>query len=234
MGGAHPGTTWLFLAGLLAHYHVLPIAYSSIAVMGAAILLALLAALLRTWAAAYLGHSVVRDSALHGERVVADGPYRYVRNPLYVGLWLHSLALAILMPPGGALFAVIAVAIFSVVCVHAEEHYLTAERGEAYIAYARKVPRYFCALTPRVPGSGERARWGDGFLGEIYMWGAVITYVAFASRYNVTILEQGILISLGIAIVLRGIWRPKDTVPRGNGFTPAPVAAPKDGNSPLL
>ncbi len=55
MGGAHPGSTWLFLAGLLARYRVLPIAYSSIAVMGAAILLTLLAALLRTWGTAYLG-----------------------------------------------------------------------------------------------------------------------------------------------------------------------------------
>ncbi len=110
MGGAHPPSTWLFLAGLLARYRILPIAYSSIAVMGVAILLALLAALLRTWGTAYLGRSVVRDSSLHAERVVADGPYRYLRNPLYAGTWLHTLALSILMPPGGALFAVVAVA----------------------------------------------------------------------------------------------------------------------------
>jgi protein-S-isoprenylcysteine O-methyltransferase Ste14 len=212
MGGAHPGTTWLFLAGMLARYRILPIAYSSIAVMGAAILLALLAALLRTWASAYLGPGVVRDRNLHGERVVADGPYRYVRNPLYVGLWLHTLALAILMPPGGAIFAVVAVGILIVALVHAEEHHLSAGHplsgGEAYAAYMRRVPRFLPALQPRVPPGGERAHWGSGFLGEIYMWGAVLTYAAFASRYNATILEQGILISLGISVVVQGILRP--------------------------
>jgi hypothetical protein len=35
-----------------------------------------------------------------------------------------------------------------------------------------------------------------------------ITYVIFAHRYNVTILEQGLLISLGIAFLVRAVWRP--------------------------
>src|SRR5712692_873879 len=46
---------------------------------------AALAALIRTWAAAYLRTEVVKDSALHTDRLVADGPYRHVRNPLYLG-----------------------------------------------------------------------------------------------------------------------------------------------------
>ncbi len=209
IGGAHPGTTWLFLAGMLAHDRILPIAYASITVMGAAILLAVLSALLRTWASAYLGYGVVRDRNLHSERIVADGPYRYVRNPLYVGLWLHTLALAILMPPGGALFAVAAVGILMVALVQAEERHLTTARGEAYAAYIRRVPRFLPAFAPRVPRGGERAHWGSGFLGEIYMWGVVVTYVAFASRYNVTVLDQGVLISLGLSIVMLGVLRPR-------------------------
>src|SRR5215472_8264099 len=38
-------------------------------------------AAIRTWAAAYLRSSVVHDPALHAEGLVADGPYRYTRNP---------------------------------------------------------------------------------------------------------------------------------------------------------
>lgn len=209
IGGARPGSTWLFLSGLLADCHLLPIAYSSIAVMAVAIVLAVISASLRTWATAYLGTSVMRDSELHGERIVADGPYRYVRNPLYVGLWLHTLALAILMPPGGAIFAVVAISVLIAAIVHAEERHLTAERGAAYAEYRRRVRRFLCAIRPRVPAGDGQANWGNGFLAEIYMWGAVVTYVAFASRYNVTILEQGILISLGISIVLRGALRPR-------------------------
>jgi protein-S-isoprenylcysteine O-methyltransferase Ste14 len=208
IGGARPGTTWLFLAGLLARYSRLSMGDASIAVMGAAILCALLAAMLRTWGAAYLGPVVVGDTALHGQRLVADGPYRYVRNPLYVGTWLHALALAVLMPPGGALFAVVAVAALNTAKVRAEERHLQAANGEAYAVYARRVPRFFCARMPRLPAGEDTAHWRAGFLNEIYMWGVVVTYVAFAGRYNVTILEQGVLISLGVSLLVRGIMRP--------------------------
>jgi len=208
MGGVHPGSTWLFLAGLLARYGILSITYSSIAVMGAAILFALLSAMLRTWGAAYLGPEVVRDRELRAERVVADGPYRYVRHPLYVGLWLHTLALSILMPPGGALFTVIAIAAVIAIFVRAEESRLTAQQGETYLAYQRSVPAFFASPVPRVPANGERPRWGKAFLGEIYLWGVCVTYIGLASRYNVTLLEQGVLISLGISIMVQGLFRP--------------------------
>ncbi len=213
IGSAHPGTTWLFLAGLLSRDVGLPIGDASIAVMAAAILFALLAALLRTWGTAYLGRGVVHDAKLHGERVVADGPFRYVRNPLYVGTWLHSLALAVLMSPGGGLFAVVAVVALNAVKVRAEERHLRAWAGEMYTSYLERVPRFFPSIGPRVPATGATARWGDGILGEIYMWGVFVTYVAFASRYNVTILEQGVLISLGVSVVVQGIWRPRALAP---------------------
>ncbi|MGH9345142.1 MAG: methyltransferase family protein, partial [Terriglobia bacterium] len=51
--------------------------------VGAALVAA--AAALRSWGAAYLRREVVFDPNLRSERVVADGPYRYVRNPLYFG-----------------------------------------------------------------------------------------------------------------------------------------------------
>ena len=212
IGGAQPGTAWLFLAGLLARSGVLPIAESSVAVMAVAILCALLAALLRTWAAAYLGSAVFNDSNLHGDRVVADGPYRYVRNPLYLGTWLIAAALAVLMPPGGALFTIVTIAAFNAVKVRAEERRLTAGSGEIYRAYAQRVPRFFFALRPRVAVGGVRARWADGFLSELFPWGIFVTYVLFAGRYNVTLLVQGVLISLGISVLVRGLWRPRAVV----------------------
>ncbi|MGC1782688.1 MAG: isoprenylcysteine carboxylmethyltransferase family protein [Acidobacteriaceae bacterium] len=205
------GTTWLFLAGALARYGILSIGNASIAVMAIAILLALLAALLRTWAAAYLGRGVVQGRALYGERVVADGPYRFLRNPLYLGLGMNVLALSILMPPSGALFAIVAVALLNIALIHAEERHLRAERGQAYTAYRKAVPRLIPALTPRVPGGETKPNWGSGFLGEIYFWGVAITYFAFAGRYNATILEQGVLISLGVGVLTQSVLRPGDT-----------------------
>ena len=206
--GVHPGSTWLWLAGTMAAMGFFPIATSTLVVITAATFALLLAALVRTWAAAYLGSDVVQDRELHSERVVADGPYRYMRNPLYLGTWLLTAALSILMPPGGALFALVTVVLLILAWVQAEERKLTIERGDTYTVYLKKVPRFLPAIVPRVPGGSARPHWLQGFLGEIHLWGVTITYLIFAHRYNVTILEQGVLISVGIAFLVRAIWRP--------------------------
>lgn len=207
-GNAHPGTVWLMFAGALTRMGWLPIAYASIAVMAMAILLAVMGAGLRTWAAAYLGTGVVQDRALHGERVVADGPYRYVRNPLYLGLWLHLLALAVAMPPQGALWMLAGSTLLIAGLIRAEEQHLTATQGEAYLAYARRVPRFVWSWRARVPAGTERPHWLNGVTGELYMWGVAITYILFASRYDAQLLVRGVLVSAGIAVVARGLRRP--------------------------
>jgi len=205
MGGQHVSSTWLVLAGLLARHHLLPIEEASIAVVALATLLALKAASLRTWAAAYLGSGVVMDAALHGERIVAAGPYRYVRNPLYLGDELHILALTILMPPGGAAFAVLAsIALFAVL-IHAEERHLLAEQGEVYRAYMRQVPRIVPRLFPRIAAGGQSPHWGQALLGEMYMWGVALTYAALGYRYNAMLLTQGVLIFFGISLLVRAL-----------------------------
>ena len=55
-----------------------------------------LAALLRSWAESYLHSSIVHDAAIHSDQLVAEGPYRYVRNPLYLGNDLLALGLGVL------------------------------------------------------------------------------------------------------------------------------------------
>jgi protein-S-isoprenylcysteine O-methyltransferase Ste14 len=208
LGGAHPGSTWLWLAGTLEAMGFFSIATSTIVVIVTATVALLLAAAVRTWATSYLGSDVVYDMDLHSDRVVADGPYRFVRNPLYLGTWLLTAALSILMPPGGALFALVTVTLLIMAWVMAEERKLTIERGEGYIAYLKKVPRFFPAIMPRIPAGTARPHWLQGVIGEIHLWGMAITYLIFAHRYNVTILEQGVLISVGITFLLRAIWRP--------------------------
>jgi Phospholipid methyltransferase len=46
-------------------------------------LLVFLSAALRTWGAAYLRTEIVHDTMQHSDALVADGPFRYTRNPLY-------------------------------------------------------------------------------------------------------------------------------------------------------
>ena len=167
------------------------------------ILFALTAALLRTWAAAYLGPSIVQDRAMHGESVVAAGPYRYLRNPLYLGVFLHTFALALLMPPSGAVFCIVVIGLFQLRLIAGEESFLTAKLGEPYRAYCAKVPRLIPALRPKVPASTLQPTWPTAFLSEIYMWGVVISFAVFGWHYNSILLTKGILISLGISLVVR-------------------------------
>jgi protein-S-isoprenylcysteine O-methyltransferase Ste14 len=41
--------------------------------------------MIRVWGGAYLRTVVVHDSSVRAETLVADGPFRYNRNPLYFG-----------------------------------------------------------------------------------------------------------------------------------------------------
>jgi len=142
---------------------------------------------------------------MHGESVVAVGPYRYLRNPLYLGVFIHTFALALLMPPSGAIFCILAVGLFQLRLISGEESFLTAKLGEPYRAYCAKVPRIVPALTPRVPASPIQPKWPTAFLGEIYMWGVVVTFAIFGWRYNSILLIKGIIISLGVSLVVRGL-----------------------------
>jgi protein-S-isoprenylcysteine O-methyltransferase Ste14 len=169
----------------------------------AGILCALIAALLRTWGSAYLGTSIVQDAAMHGEGVVAAGPYRYLRDPLYLGIFIHTFALALLMPPSGAIFCILAIGLFQLRLIAGEESFLTAKLGEPYLAYCAKVPRLIPSITPRVPASTTQSTWPMAFLGEIYMWGVVFSFAVFGWRYNSTLLTKGVLISLGLSLIVR-------------------------------
>jgi protein-S-isoprenylcysteine O-methyltransferase Ste14 len=195
--------TWQLLAAWPARNGWTSFSTATIIVLLLGILCALKGAFLRTWATAYLGPSIVQDHAMHGEGVLAAGPYRHLRNPLYLGTFIHTFALALLMPPSGAIFCILAIGIFLLRLIAGEQSFLTAKLGQPYLAYCAKVPSLFPAITPRVPASTTQPNWPTAFLGEIYMWGVVVTFAVFGWRYNSMLLIRGILISLGISLIAR-------------------------------
>ena len=204
--------TWQWLAAWSSRTGWFGFSGATTAVLALGIVLALAAALLRTWATAYMGASIVKSAAMHGDRIVADGPYRFLRNPLYVGLFLNTLALALLMPPTGAAFCIVILGFFELRLIAAEESFLTAQKGEPYLAYCARVPRVLPALTPRLPASGARAHWLTALLGEIYFWGAFISFASLGWGYNAVRIVQGVLISLGLSIIVRA-FLPKAVSP---------------------
>lgn len=196
-------STWLILSADLARAGWLGFQPATSLLLVLAIIFTALGAWLRVWGAAYVGASVVQSPNMHGEIMLADGPYRRSRNPLYLGTLLHTVGIALLMPPAGAIFAIAAIWILQVRLALAEEPFLTQRFGEAYRLYEAKVPRFLPSTKALIPSGGQRPHWLGAVLGEIYFVGVVITLAAFGWDFNAQPLLRGILISLGLSLVLR-------------------------------
>jgi len=159
---------------------------------------AALAALIRSWAESYLHSSIVHDAGLRSDQVVADGPYRHVRNPLYLGNILLSVGLGFMASRLGFVVLVGGMTLFVVRLILCEEAHLLETQGESYKAYFEKVPRLWPSIRARVPSSGRRPNWPDGFIGEIFMWSFAGGIAAFAATEN--IVYFWIVIGAGMAI----------------------------------
>jgi protein-S-isoprenylcysteine O-methyltransferase Ste14 len=153
-------------------------------IFGFAALLTALAALLRTWATAYLNAQVMVDRQLHTSRLVADGPYRYVRNPLYLGNILLALGFGLMASRIGFFMLVLGVFVFSYRLILREEEQISVTQGESYRAYCSAVPRLRPALHPRIPAAGGVPNWPDGFLGEAFLWTLAAAVMIFAVTLN--------------------------------------------------
>ncbi|MFZ3217651.1 MAG: methyltransferase [Candidatus Acidiferrales bacterium] len=166
-----------------------------------AALLVLLTALLRTWAAAYLRSDVVQDPNLRAEKVLADGPYRHMRNPLYLGTILLACGLGLLASRLGFAFIVIAMSVYCLRLIGLEEANLSREQGESYREFCQHVPRLWPSLSPRLPASGLQPQWKQAFLGELFMWGFFVAVMVFALTLNRNALWIIITIALLLYIV---------------------------------
>jgi protein-S-isoprenylcysteine O-methyltransferase Ste14 len=76
-------------------------------------------------------------------RIVAHGLYRFTRNPMYLGLALCTLALAILVDSAWTLLAVpIGLVLIDRIVITREERYLERKFGEEYLNYKCRVRRW--------------------------------------------------------------------------------------------
>jgi protein-S-isoprenylcysteine O-methyltransferase Ste14 len=176
-------------------------------VFGVAALLVGIAALVRTWASAYLQSERVHDSNLRTEGVVADGPYRHVRNPLYLGNFLVALGMGLLMSRLGFLIIVVGHAIFLLRLIGREESELLATQGASYRAYFDAVPRLWPALRPRVPTSSLQPRWPQAFFGETFFWLLFAGTAYFAITLNGRVVPIVAMVGLGVYFLMLAILK---------------------------
>lgn len=94
---------------------------------------------LSVWAMAVLG---IAPSFGSESELVCRGPYRFSRNPQYVGFIVGLIGWALLSSNQSTLVASLAGVVPLIVVPFAEEGWLLERHGAAYEEYKRNVPRY--------------------------------------------------------------------------------------------
>ena len=170
-------------------------------------LAAALGMIFRVWGAAYLGYNIVHHSDMQAGSVMAAGPYRFVRNPLYIGGWFMMLAISLVMTPTGALFTIVLVTLFYMRTVSGEEAFLKAQLGEPYLAYLRAVPRWLPRLRATLPAAPASPHWLMAIVTEIMPIGIFVTLAVVSWSYDNIRMLDSLLIFLAASLIIRGFMK---------------------------
>jgi protein-S-isoprenylcysteine O-methyltransferase Ste14 len=108
--------------------------------------------MMRSWAAGFLTKST---------QLTMSGPYRLVRNPLYLGSFLMVLGICLLIgDPENIWISAVVLALLYIPKVRSEEHYLASKFPGEWPQYAASTPRFLPRLTARPSLSGWRfSQW---------------------------------------------------------------------------
>ncbi len=151
----------------------------------AGVLLILLGESLRIWAVGIVG-AATRSASTNAKRLVQEGPYAMIRNPIYAGNFLLCLGLACFTD---SWVVVVACTLYFVIVysriIRAEERFLTERFGAGYEEFCRQVPR----LVPRLrwPSVGLRASFSTHELRKEYQ--TIAGIVSAALLLHVIVLE---------------------------------------------
>jgi protein-S-isoprenylcysteine O-methyltransferase Ste14 len=138
---------------------------------------------LRAWGTSYLRGHIMADKAMHSDRLIVAGPFRWLRNPLYLGNLFMAAAFGLLLPPPGLLLVLGGHMVFLGLLARLEGRGLRARHGAAYDAYARQV----WAFVPKPPGPGVpdatvQPDWRNGLATEAWHLGFAAYLVGLALR----------------------------------------------------
>lgn len=199
IGERIPLLEWLAL--LLSRTGLVSFTAAAALVIVAGALFAGAGAALRVWGTAYLGPFTMRHGEMQAGAVMADGPYQFVRNPLYLGSWCMFAAMSLIMPASGAVFAMILVSIFQLRLILGEEAFLRGQIGEPYLAYLRAVPRLIPSLQARLKPAGVQPLWLNAVLAELNPIGVFLIISILSWRYDNWLMVRAIIVVFGISLV---------------------------------
>jgi protein-S-isoprenylcysteine O-methyltransferase Ste14 len=112
---------------------------------------ALLGEAIRFWGVLYAGGATRTTAKVGARRLVTDGPFSHVRNPLYIGNFFLNLGIVIMSRAWWPWMLLVSFAVFGIqygLIVREEERFLSEKFGAQYEEYCRLVPRWI----PRLKG----------------------------------------------------------------------------------
>ena len=77
------------------------------------------------------------------KHLMTDGPYRFSRNPMLVGVYVYDIGILLWLQSWWPLLVFAVEVVFLTLQVRSEEKRLEADFGDEYRAYKQRVPRYF-------------------------------------------------------------------------------------------
>ena len=98
-----------------------------------------------------------------GHKIIAAGPYRFVRHPIYTGWLLAAPGSAIIAGTIDGFVGVELLALAFVLKIHMEERLLTAELGDEYRQYMEKVPSTIVPWTSALGSHAGQTIQSDAF-----------------------------------------------------------------------
>ena len=107
--------------------------------------MALCGELFRLWGVSVAGTETRTTGRVGGTHLFIDGPFGYVRNPLYVGNLTIYVGVGVMANALAPYLAVVAFGFFLVqysMIVTKEEEYLRSTFGDEYERYVKEVPRF--------------------------------------------------------------------------------------------
>ena len=148
--GAEPQATFAWLAERTGLWARLVLALAAVATV--------ICWALRAWGSAYLSPTVVWNPDARTDVLYVDGPFRFVRNPLYLGNVFLALGIGALATPCGFGIVVLGTIVFASILSAYEARGMQARFGSAFEAYRRAVPALIPRLTPAHVDGALRAR----------------------------------------------------------------------------
>ncbi len=116
--------------------------------------------LFRIYSVGFIGTVSRTRTQSTGQKLITEGPFSYVRNPLYVGNFGITAGFAIF--GGVAWIFLVTIFLFALqyfFIIRYEENLLTDRFGNDYVEYKKEVPRWFPHSLPKL----EAILWPDTF-----------------------------------------------------------------------